>query len=302
VATTQVPAYIPTDGLVASWPFNGNANDESGNGNHGLVTGATYTANRAGVSNHAILLDGTSDHITVANSANLQVTSLTLCGWINYAEASGIGEEGMQSILSKWYRIHSCDQESDTYIAVLSSQTSSVHLATASSVYHDAAITSDESIVEDEWVHFAYIHDENQGGKIFLNGIESGSNSTSGQICSATHVLLIGADSNLGSLWRFFDGKLDDLAIWNRALSPAEISIVYQGCSTLEFGVITGPISPITFTNSSYSISTPNPGSQYQWLVSNGILVSGQGTSQIEVLSSNTGIGTISVTETGVLN
>lgn len=204
----------------------------------------------------------------------------------------------MQSILSKWYRIHSCDQESDTYIAVLSSQTSSVHLATASSVYHDAAITSDESIVEDEWVHFAYIHDENQGGKIFLNGIESGSNSTSGQICSATHVLLIGADSNLGSLWRFFDGKLDDLAIWNRALSPAEISIVYQGCSTLEFGVITGPISPITFTNSSYSISTPNPGSQYQWLVSNGILVSGQGTSQIEVLSSNTGIGTISVTET----
>ncbi|MFN9799292.1 MAG: LamG-like jellyroll fold domain-containing protein, partial [Bacteroidota bacterium] len=59
------------------------------------------------------------------------------------------------------------------------------------------------------------MHDENQGGKKFLNGIESGSNSTSGQICSSTHVLLIGADSNLGSLWRFFDGKLDDLAIWN---------------------------------------------------------------------------------------
>lgn len=82
-----MPDYIPTDGLVAWWPFNGNANDESGNGNHGLVTGATYTANRAGVSNQAILLNGTSDHITVANSASLQVTSLTLCGWINYAEA-----------------------------------------------------------------------------------------------------------------------------------------------------------------------------------------------------------------------
>ncbi len=108
MATTQVPDYIPTDGLVAWWPFNGNANDESGNGNHGLVTGATYTANRAGVSNQAILLNGTSDHITVANSASLQVTSLTFCGWINYAEAPGIGEEGMQSILSKWYRIHSC--------------------------------------------------------------------------------------------------------------------------------------------------------------------------------------------------
>jgi hypothetical protein len=41
-----LPAYLPADGLVAWYPFNGNANDESGNGNDGTVNGATLTADR----------------------------------------------------------------------------------------------------------------------------------------------------------------------------------------------------------------------------------------------------------------
>ena len=42
----QIPSYIPTDGLVAWYPFNGNANDESGNGNSGTVNGATLTTDK----------------------------------------------------------------------------------------------------------------------------------------------------------------------------------------------------------------------------------------------------------------
>jgi hypothetical protein len=42
-AAAQVPSYVPTNGLVGWWPFNGNANDESGNGHNGTVTGATLT-------------------------------------------------------------------------------------------------------------------------------------------------------------------------------------------------------------------------------------------------------------------
>jgi hypothetical protein len=41
LAQAQIPSYVPTNGLVGWWPFNGNANDESGNGNHGTVNGAT---------------------------------------------------------------------------------------------------------------------------------------------------------------------------------------------------------------------------------------------------------------------
>jgi hypothetical protein len=46
-ATAQnLPAYLPSNGLVAWYPFNGNANDESGNGNDGTVNGAALTADR----------------------------------------------------------------------------------------------------------------------------------------------------------------------------------------------------------------------------------------------------------------
>ncbi len=44
----QVPSYVPTNGLVGYWPFNGNANDESGSGNNGTVNGATLTTDRFG--------------------------------------------------------------------------------------------------------------------------------------------------------------------------------------------------------------------------------------------------------------
>ena len=50
---SQVPSYVPTDSLVAWWPFSGNAIDSSGNSNNGTVNGATLTTDRFGNSNSA---------------------------------------------------------------------------------------------------------------------------------------------------------------------------------------------------------------------------------------------------------
>ena len=51
----QLPDYLPTEGLVGWWPFNGNANDESGNGNDGVVNGATLIEDRDGNPNATYL-------------------------------------------------------------------------------------------------------------------------------------------------------------------------------------------------------------------------------------------------------
>jgi hypothetical protein len=59
--TAQLPSYLPSDGLVGWWPFNGNANDESGNGNDGVVNGATLVADRFGNANRALVFDGIDD-------------------------------------------------------------------------------------------------------------------------------------------------------------------------------------------------------------------------------------------------
>jgi len=61
------PDTIPTQGLVGAWLFSGNANDSSGNGNHGTVIGATLTEDRFGNSNYAYSFDGIDDKIIVNN-------------------------------------------------------------------------------------------------------------------------------------------------------------------------------------------------------------------------------------------
>src|ERR1700721_3520704 len=70
-------------GLVAYYPFNGNANDASGNGNNGNVAGATLTADRFGNPNSAYSFNGKSNYIRVPNSDSLQLTNdFTLTAWI----------------------------------------------------------------------------------------------------------------------------------------------------------------------------------------------------------------------------
>jgi hypothetical protein len=68
VLTAQIPSYVPTNGLVGYWPFNGNANDISGNGNNGTVNGATLTTDRFGNTNSAYSFDG-NDWISATRSA-----------------------------------------------------------------------------------------------------------------------------------------------------------------------------------------------------------------------------------------
>ena len=63
--TTNVFAAITTEGLVAYYPFNGNANDESTDGHDGTVYGATLTTDRFGNSNSAYSFDGINDYICV---------------------------------------------------------------------------------------------------------------------------------------------------------------------------------------------------------------------------------------------
>ena len=67
----NIPSYVPKNGLVGWWPFNGNANDESGNGNNGVVNGATLTTDRNGTLNSAYSFDGVSN-IKIVNSNSIQ--------------------------------------------------------------------------------------------------------------------------------------------------------------------------------------------------------------------------------------
>ena len=78
----QVPNYLPTNGLVGWWPFNGNANDESGSGKDGNVFGAVLSNDRFGNNNSSYHFT-TDQQIIISNSQNLNTFPLTISLWYN---------------------------------------------------------------------------------------------------------------------------------------------------------------------------------------------------------------------------
>ena len=91
MAQAQIPSYVPTNGLVGWWPFNGNANDESGNGNHGTVNGATLAADRFGNAGKAYSFDGISSFIQFP--CNITTNTTTASVWFKS------NSNGFQSII-----------------------------------------------------------------------------------------------------------------------------------------------------------------------------------------------------------
>ena len=76
---------LPIEGMVAYYPFSGNANDSSGKGHHGSVNGATLSADRFGNANSSYYFDGSSNSITVAHDTLFDLkgmNSLTVSCWM----------------------------------------------------------------------------------------------------------------------------------------------------------------------------------------------------------------------------
>jgi hypothetical protein len=81
---SQLPNYVPSNGLIGWWPFTGNANDLSGNGNNGVINGATLTLDRLGNANCAYSFNGINTSIQVQSNSTLLLTNnYTLNGWFN---------------------------------------------------------------------------------------------------------------------------------------------------------------------------------------------------------------------------
>jgi hypothetical protein len=96
-------------GLVAYYPFDGNANDESGNGNHGTVRGARLTTDRFGHQDSAYVFDGVDDYIALPDSLDLIDTAFSISAWVkpnDYGARSHTSQSCSRFIFSYRYRSH----------------------------------------------------------------------------------------------------------------------------------------------------------------------------------------------------
>jgi hypothetical protein len=83
IISLTLNAQIPTEGLVAYFPFNGNTNDESGNNNNGVRFGATLISDRFGNPSSAFLFDGIDDYIEIEHSSSFNFNEqISISFWV----------------------------------------------------------------------------------------------------------------------------------------------------------------------------------------------------------------------------
>lgn len=198
-------------GLVASYNFSGNADDGTGNGHDGTVSGAQLVADRFGNANSAYQFDG-NDYIRIASDPALNGSAgLTLSAWVNPAGISG-------TIISKW----NDDTFDHSYIFKDRNCAERIEL---SKVNHNDLVDASGGtcMTAGQWVHVAVTYDLNSV-RLFYNGVLNGSAVTDGSpIASSVTDLLIGAVFTGGGINENYHGRIDDVRIYNRALSTADL-------------------------------------------------------------------------------
>lgn len=216
----SVPSYVPTNGLVGWWGFNGNAQDGSGNGNHGTVIGATLTTDRFGNQNAAYSFNGSSSHIKVNNSSSLESGNLSISFWIQ-----STGNQFQQV----FYKVSPNTALNETYSVPLNLlQPGTINFDLKNNNCNPGLgwqYSSSFIGPVSNWSYFTLVHDGSTS-KIYRNGQLLNSFSRTFLISNCP-----GGDLLIGCDWQFnnkLNGKLDDIGIWNRALTPQEITNLYN--------------------------------------------------------------------------
>jgi uncharacterized protein (TIGR02145 family) len=229
VYSQSVPSYVPTNGLVGWWGFNGNAQDGSGNGNHGTVSQTSYTTNRFGVSGNSIELLTKNSYIDIPDLSSFDIS------YSMYYYFSGTGGDYNTLI----------GQPLQTYHHLLLDPTGLIGFHSNRGFF-----SSGVQLVVGQWYHIVCIKNGTQH-RVWLNNLLI-QNDISGSFLNSVYPTSIigntGTPFNQGSL-----GKLDDIGIWNRALTQQEITNLYNAQS----GVAIPPTTSCLNDTSEVTITHP---------------------------------------------
>lgn len=215
-------AQAPTNGLVAYYPLNGDAQDASGNGNHGTAqNGVTFAADRFGNAGKAASFDGVNDRIMVNNHASLNFSSsFSSSFWVKmnvWAEAAN----NARGIISK-----KPNDNSVGYVFYKDGfYQSKINFRLKGNAAYDY-IPSNSNVIINQWEFWTMVYNSTTGKvDIYKNGVLDKTLNT-GNIGNMTNSapLYIG----FSETWTgYFNGSIDEVRMYNRALSAAEVLTLY---------------------------------------------------------------------------
>ncbi|HKR05691.1 MAG TPA: LamG-like jellyroll fold domain-containing protein [Bacteroidia bacterium] len=217
VFTTHPPA-LP----VACYPFSGNANDASGNNHHGTVFGPVLAPDRFGNPNSAYLYDGSNDYISLGNYSNIipSGNDFSMSVWIQANQVK------IQTIL-----MINPDNFQDRFNAMAYYS----HNGFCSTFWDYGDCTNGGRLqiigttFNFSWEHYVYIVNHTQNYmEVYKNGVLQYHLSSSSTLNNRNRELRIGGafDSNTAPF--FFDGRIDDMTIYDQVLSAQEIQTLFS--------------------------------------------------------------------------
>jgi len=191
------------DGLVAGYDFKKDAKDFSGNGNDGVVSGATLTTDRFGVSDGCYSFDAKNEYISIP-AQNSSILSVSM--WYYY---DGVGDNWNTLLCRAGSAYH--------HLLIQSDGTGSIGF------YNSSFYDSGYNLVQGNWYHLVLVKD-GTNSKLYINtSLEQDSNSSFNN--STYPLALIG---NYGSYTQGALGKIDNVLIYNKALTADEIQTLYD--------------------------------------------------------------------------
>lgn len=211
VASTAAYAQVNLDSmLVAHWPMDGNTNDVSGNANHGTVVGAALTNNMFGVQDMAYNFDGIDDHIAIPTLWASSPSAVTVSAWFNKPDSVPEGKI-----------VYLGDNGEFQLLTIGDSVYAGVHLPSGWVFTNGPIIPGNWHFAAARWVQDEYI-------EIYIDG-----NLVDSTAVGNEALLDVGGafGASIGSYNQtqgvFYTGQVDNVRIYDRALSDQEMDSLY---------------------------------------------------------------------------
>ncbi len=207
VSLAVAPVYWPTSGLAAYYPFSGNARDHSGHGNHGTVYGALLTTDRFGRTDNAYHFNGTNAYIRVPYSSTLSFPhDLSVAAWIKTTDdAGGIAHE------------HNGGGDGNFVFGLAQGG----RLRFGRSAMVGGGLYDSDFVNDGQWHFVVGLFDSTTHVvKYYIDGYYASRYTDTLNLPDNPIALIIGDENN--HLYAF-DGDIDDVRIYDRLLSEAEM-------------------------------------------------------------------------------
>lgn len=244
----QQSCVTPPLGIVSWWPGDGNTQDIVDSNPGTLVDDATFTAGKVG---QGFSLDGTLDHVFVGNPSNLKFSDgFTLESWVNtdvLDEATALQPE-IAAVITKWGQ----SALTDSYGLWIIND-AGTHKAIAAVGISGSSVSGLKGgvITPGTFAHVAFTYDTTTNDeKLYVNGQLVVTRNQAGAIVPSDLNVLIGREDS--SLPRLFPGIIDEVTVYDRALSQTEIQGIFDAdsagkCKPVD--IIGGEIIPIESTS-----------------------------------------------------